>query len=339
MKKNIRKYILILLLALNISLNDCTKIFAKNIGLTKTNSSLGQTLGKTIQKTKKNNKNITKNKKLSSKINKNGDISDQIQISEIFPDPSGNDKNKEWLELSNSSNKNIKLGNWQIIIFDSQNPNKKAKISTLTGALSINSNSLLTLSDSQLKISLPNQNAKIELKDPDGKIIDSISYEKAETNSSLSRIKVIQGQQSKIINNWGNLTKNAPNPVFYEISGIILSKTGNTDKILENFIEILSNNNQKLKISIPKNKKFENIEMLLQTNTTVDILITKSDNNSYELINFKIQNTKPLNSQKQQTNENWLYYLLTMSTILLVLLNQILKLHSIKDKLSNVSTS
>ena len=44
----------------------------------------------------------------------NGDLSNEIYLNEVFPNPNGNDKNKEWIELFNNSNKDINLGNWLI---------------------------------------------------------------------------------------------------------------------------------------------------------------------------------------------------------------------------------
>ena len=44
----------------------------------------------------------------------NGDLSKDIYLNELFPNPKSKDKNNEWIELFNNSNSDINLGNWKI---------------------------------------------------------------------------------------------------------------------------------------------------------------------------------------------------------------------------------
>ena len=111
-----------------------------------------------------------------------------IQLSEIMPNPKGEDKNNEWIELYNPTQYEINLKNWQIIGSDPTGHFQKAKKFLLSDSLVIRGKSYLILQDKTLKITLKNKNSKIELKDPQNNIMDTVNYKKAKDGSSLSKI-------------------------------------------------------------------------------------------------------------------------------------------------------
>lgn len=133
-----------------------------------------------------------------------------IQLSEIMPNPKGEDKNNEWIELYNPTQQDIGLKNWQIIESDPTDISKKPKKISLPDTLTIHSKSYLILQDKTLKITLVNKNTKIELKDPDNNIVDAVSYKKAKDGSSLSKIKL----ENKKTWTWTTPTKNKQNPTY-----------------------------------------------------------------------------------------------------------------------------
>ncbi len=108
---------------------------------------------------------------------KSFDFSDEIIINEIFPNPEGQDnqnKNYEWIELYNSSDRKINLYGWQIddII------NGGSKPYFIEDDLEISARSYLTMDYSRTKIVLNNDGDEINLLDPDGKIISRVVYKK-----------------------------------------------------------------------------------------------------------------------------------------------------------------
>ena len=47
------------------------------------------------------------------------DLSESVNISEVFPNPEGSDQESEWIEITNTSSVDVNLGNW--IIDDGKN--------------------------------------------------------------------------------------------------------------------------------------------------------------------------------------------------------------------------
>ena len=110
----------------------------------------------------------------------NGDLSTEIHISEIFPNPKGPD-NEEWIELYNPSDKTIKLGNWKI-----SNSTKEA---VLNNDYSMNPHSFIILDKEDFNFSLKNSKEKISLFDFEGRKIDEITYDKSIEDKSFSRLE------------------------------------------------------------------------------------------------------------------------------------------------------
>ncbi|MDO8601245.1 MAG: lamin tail domain-containing protein [bacterium] len=97
-----------------------------------------------------------------------------IIINEIMPSPEGADETEEWIKVFNKNNFEVDLSSWQI-------SDKVGKINTYTIPVGtkIPATGFLTLSRPETKIILNNDNDGLDLTQPDGKIADSISYEKA----------------------------------------------------------------------------------------------------------------------------------------------------------------
>ncbi len=119
----------------------------------------------------KNNLENEENKK------ENFDYSDEIIISEIFPNPEGRDnqdENYEWIELYNFSDKKINLYGWQI----DDLADGGSKPYFIEDDLEIFSCAYLVLDYSQTKIVLNNNGDTVVLLNPDGKIISQVVYKK-----------------------------------------------------------------------------------------------------------------------------------------------------------------
>lgn len=97
---------------------------------------------------------------------------DDLIISEFIPNPKGSDDN-EWIELYNSSNKNINLAGWYLD--DAEGGSKPYQFSTST---TITMGSFLVIERADSKLTLNNSTDAVRLIKPDGNIWQEIIYEK-----------------------------------------------------------------------------------------------------------------------------------------------------------------
>ncbi|MCX6735154.1 MAG: lamin tail domain-containing protein [Candidatus Peregrinibacteria bacterium] len=297
-------------------------------------------MAKTTKSTTKTPAAVTKTQKLKKvklPTTKNGDLADNILISEIFPNPKGTDTGQEWIELFNKENRNINLGNWSISI-NNTSKNTKPKIIKFNDKTIIRANSYLVLDSSTYKFSLLNTNCKIELRDFVGKSINSMKYENSEENLSLSLINILG--TNKNITTWTTATKSTANPIYYEISGEIKKKHISSDKNIQSFIEITTKDNKPITITISAKNNSELLNGTLKEKDQVLFLTEKNKGENYLLISFKIIKKAPQNTETDQNKETWIYYIFAPIILGLIwLLNKTFGLHrSIKD-LCNIRSS
>ncbi|MCK5332589.1 lamin tail domain-containing protein [Candidatus Parcubacteria bacterium] len=115
------------------------------------------------------------------------DYSDQIVISEIYPNPIGNDNRQgsyEWIEIYNSSNREVNLRGWQI----DDILNKGSRLYLITEDIIIKSRNFIVFKNNQTKIILNNSGDEINLLWPDGEVVDNVKYEKAKEGFSYGWI-------------------------------------------------------------------------------------------------------------------------------------------------------
>jgi hypothetical protein len=115
------------------------------------------------------------------------DFSDTIIISEIFPNPLGKDnqeENYEWIELHNTSDKDVNLKGWQI----DDILNKGSKSYIIEEDSIIKAGGYKTFSYADTKIMLNNSSDEVNILWPDGEVIDSVKYEKTSEGQSYSLV-------------------------------------------------------------------------------------------------------------------------------------------------------
>ncbi len=113
------------------------------------------------------------------------DFSDAIIISEIFPNPLGKDNqenNYEWIELYNTSDKDVNLKGWRI----DDVLNKGSKSYIIKEDSIIKAGGYKTFSYADTRIMLNNSGDEVNILWPDGEIIDSVKYEKTIEGQSYS---------------------------------------------------------------------------------------------------------------------------------------------------------
>lgn len=109
----------------------------------------------------------------------NGTLSDKLRITEILPNPKGQDKGLEWLEIFNDSEETVNLGNWEIVT--------SSKTYTFKN-IQIKAKSYIVLYDGDLGFSIKNSNETFTLKDFKGNEISSMEYEKVFEGKSFMEI-------------------------------------------------------------------------------------------------------------------------------------------------------
>ena|GEM_PF-909920 len=185
-----------------------------------------------------------------------------VIISEIYPDPAVG--LKEFVELYNTTDKDIDLKNWKL---DDIPDTGSSTIQTLTGIIPAKGFMLLE-SGAELKIGLNNDQDSVILYDPDGKIQSQVDYKNPPKGSSYMWID----------NNWlwnnttsPNAVNTAPvvspspiivNPITpnpsitpiiqlpkYDIGSVILSEIYPYPNLGEEFIELYNNTEQNIDLT------------------------------------------------------------------------------------------
>jgi len=107
-----------------------------------------------------------------------------IIINEILASAQGPDKENEWIEIFNKNDFDVELQNWQI-------KDKQGKITAyiFPEESIIKAKGYLVLKRPQTKIVLNNEKDGVELIQPNGRVIDSVAYEKAVRSYSYSRVE------------------------------------------------------------------------------------------------------------------------------------------------------
>lgn len=122
----------------------------------------------------------------------NGDLSSDILLSEIMPDPEGTDTETEWIEIYNLGTTDIDLGNWSL---DDEEEGSQAYVFP-AGTL-IEAQDFLVISRIDSDLALNNDADEVRLFDFEGTLQDSVAYESAPEAQSYARISFESGQTAE----------------------------------------------------------------------------------------------------------------------------------------------
>jgi len=106
------------------------------------------------------------------------DFSDEIVISEIYPNPEGRDNrdgNYDWIELYNCSSRDVNLIGWQI----DDILRKGSKSYTIEENKIISAKSHFVFTNEETKVIFNNSGDEVNLLWPDGTAVDNVSYGKS----------------------------------------------------------------------------------------------------------------------------------------------------------------
>jgi hypothetical protein len=105
-----------------------------------------------------------------------------VFLNEILPSPEGSDETEEWIEIFNSNGFEVDLSFWKI-----QDTRGRIRTYTFPGGTKISGQGFLVLSRPETKITLNNDGGGLNLINPNGDIVDQISYEKAPQGQSYNK--------------------------------------------------------------------------------------------------------------------------------------------------------
>ena len=278
----------------------------------------------------------TKSSKSSKKtpLYQNGDLSDEIIISEILPNPEGSDTETEWIEIQNLSDQTINLGNWSLD--DSEKGSVPYVFSDQT---TIPAQSYLLIPRLQSKISLNNSNDQVRLFDFENTLIDEIEYNKAPEELSYARVQIIDRTQKSLVasltplpaqpaveEKWewtDEITAGEANPTYQILQG----KIETVDQTSFTFTnESLSPNDQPARIAWNPEINPDLSEIVFTPGLQIKLLVHEKDPQSYELKNFEILEQPPP-PPEETPNPGW-----PIKTILLISFLTLLGIYFISRK-------
>jgi hypothetical protein len=105
-----------------------------------------------------------------------------VLINEILPSPEGPDEKEEWIEIFNQNNFEVNLSGWKIT-----DTTGKAASYQFPEGTKITALGFLILDRPTTKIILNNDGDGLNLIQPDGRVVDVVSYEKAPLGQSYNR--------------------------------------------------------------------------------------------------------------------------------------------------------
>ena len=149
------------------------------------------TATKTTATKKTSTAKTTAAKKTAAKKYSDGDLSENIVISEIFPRAAKDDRNNEWIELTNTGDKEVNLGNWQLDDMEGG-----SKPYALPDTLTIAPQSSVVIKATESKLSLSNTKDQVRLFDHTGALLQTVEFEEAPKEQSYSRITVTRAPET-----------------------------------------------------------------------------------------------------------------------------------------------
>ncbi|MCA9374388.1 MAG: lamin tail domain-containing protein [Candidatus Gracilibacteria bacterium] len=175
----------------------------------------------TPQAPQKEEKTSKSEKSSSSSNYSNGQLSTEVFISEILPNPEGTDTKKEWVELTNPGETAMNLGNWQL-----DDGEDGSKPYTIPDSFTLQPGQALTISTKDSKLSLGNKEDSIRLFNYQGELVHQIDYEEAPSGQSYSSI-IIEHEDGTTTEEWiwtENLTPDAPNPQYQQFQAKVITE-------------------------------------------------------------------------------------------------------------------
>jgi len=258
-----------------------------------------------------------------------------LQITEILPNPEGKDGTAEFIELTNLSTEQIDLTNYALD--DGENGSKPYKIlQTKTTQTTLAPGKSIVFYKSETKISLNNTNDEARLFSPNGEIADQLAYTKTTEGKSLSKIKILSEKGEKSATLWTTPSPNEPPETFYKFEGHADS-IGRAGASTDTAILFHPSSSQKTISITSKDPLPQILTSIINQNpeTSLSVLAKKISNQEFELIDYKILQTRTRSSLQAEPSEpaaNQFPPIILIPLLLSLLILALLAFHSLKKK-------
>lgn len=250
-----------------------------------------------------------------------GDLSEDLEISEVFPNPKGPDKSNEWIEIHNTGDETIHLRGWEIAT--------KSKKFEIPDHFVIKPGGYISFNFDDIKLTLKNGPNEIFLIDPEKNEMDFINYDEAPENVSFAKVTIHEqntesenklipvasaqgGTSEKNREEWRwteDKTPGKANPVYEVFEGKMIEKG------VENFS--VRSGQEKILVDFRKQKiNPDLIALAVQQEANVKITAKKKGENQYELESYEvIQKEKneilegeTKNTESEEEKSGWSWY-------------------------------
>ncbi|QQR55277.1 lamin tail domain-containing protein [Candidatus Peregrinibacteria bacterium] len=155
----------------------------------------------------------------------NGDLSEEVTVTEVFPNPEGPDNEEEWIELTNGGGEAVNLGNWTLT-------DASGRSYTFPDSTVIQAGETLVLYRTESAISLNNSNESLTLADHTGEVMSEVSFDSSQEDESYSEIQIeevsstqasVSGLGNPVLTVWQWVTPSpgSQNPVWKQIKGSV----------------------------------------------------------------------------------------------------------------------
>jgi len=231
-----------------------------------------------------------------------------IKITEILPNPTGQDGNNEWIEIknviqtdqTNEQSQSINLENY--VLDDIEDGSKPYNMPATT----LQPNQTIILHKAQTKINLNNSDDEVRLFSPKGELLDHMNYGKSKEGLSYSLISIRHGEGEKSTYIWTTPSPNKDNPPLYLFEGTIISQPEIKSDFSFQFQPEISETSTKSSITITFTEEtldFETAKLIFQPQTKTKLLTSKTSNSFFSLVDYKLD-TSPSTSTNANTSES-----------------------------------
>lgn len=159
----------------------------------------------------------------------NGDLSDDVEITEAYPNPEGPDQDEEWVEITNGGSEAVNLGNWTLDDGEGGSDPYVFPDDTV-----VEPGESIVVYRTESEIALNNSEDSVRLSDYTGEIVNEISYESSVEGESYSKIEVEEmestmastsGLGTRVLTTWlwTSPSPGAHNPSWLQFKGKVVS--------------------------------------------------------------------------------------------------------------------
>lgn len=184
---------------------------------------------------------FTESEEAEETLYENGDLSEDVELTEVFPNPEGTDQEGEWIEITNGGTETVNLSNW--VVDDGEGGSEPYRIPDNT-LLAPGETLLIPRSESGL--ALNNTDETVQIADYTGEIMSEVHYDSSEEGMSYSEIQIeeVTSEQAGLENlgakmsavwAWVTPSPGESNPAWKQFKGEVTEYDGETFTLFDGY--------------------------------------------------------------------------------------------------------